>query len=107
MGLLCITYYTDVMRHPMQDVKIHHSAKAATDYLMKHAQDYFTSPIQSGSKNPVISKKSQLSVGVGFRKMVGRVLDEEEVRIYKEYGDDAWCDFETKRLIAPPKGEIE
>lgn len=99
MGKLAITYYRDLMRG-ISDVRIHKSGKVAIDHFKLNVGKYFTQPVIFKSE-PRIAKDKTYCVHVGFRSYNVRFLDDDEVAVYQQYGDDAWINYETARLVKP------
>lgn len=99
MGKLAVTYYQDIMRG-VSDVDVHKSGKDAIDYFKANVKNYFTQPVIFKSE-PKISKDKIYAVRIGFRSFNVRFLNDDEVALYKEHGDDVWIDHRTAYFVKP------
>lgn len=103
MSKLALTYYFDIMRlgPSVVNLKLHDSGEEAIQHLKIKAKEAFQNPpIFKG--DPKLPNKGNYSIGFGFRGLVGRYLDEEEVALIETFGsDNVWFDHSEKRLCAP------
>lgn len=103
MSKLALTYYFDIMRLGPQvvNLKLHGSGEEAILHLKNKAKQAFQiPPVFKGDQK--LPKKGNYSIGFGFRGLVGRYLDKDEVALIKTYGsDNVWFDHSEKRLCAP------
>ena len=102
MSKLAVTYYHDPIYRNIQDFKIHESGEAAVKYFKENVRKYFhLEPVFQSE--PRISEGKSYSCRTGFRSYTVRYLDEDEVKIYGMYGDEAFIDTSTAKLIEPDR----
>lgn len=107
MRKLAITYYYNMMGNPsISCVDIHSSGKEATEFLVKECSRYFH-PKPIWKTKPRLSKDGIVTAGFPHRKMIARFLNEQEVEVYKKYGEESYIDYKTQLLIEPPSVTTE
>lgn len=106
MAKLACTYYTNLFEYPhIFHFKVHKSGKEAVRYLRNHAESYFQAGINWKKKDLKLRLGNQVTAGLGFRGMVARYLDEDEIILWKHYGNDCSIDIYSHRLGAPIEEE--
>lgn len=102
-GKMAISYYWELMSDGISDIKIHNSGIAAVEQIERDAKHYFQMPVIS-KKKLRLTKNGAVTIGFGFRYLRARFLDDDEIAIYKKYGDETCIEFSTEKLIAPTEG---
>lgn len=94
-------YYAPMSERSYSGIKFHKTGKDALKCIKEDSKGIFGKTIIWKNKNISVTRKSPVSIGFPFRKLVARFLDEEEVALVEKYGEDVWWNYEEGRVIAP------
>lgn len=95
-----IVYYNVMSPQTYQFIEICKSGKEACEHIKLHAKEFFEMPVRYKNKLH-ITKNSSVSIGFGFRALQARFLDNDEIKIYQEYGDHSFFSPTEGRLVEP------
>lgn len=102
MTMKAISYYYDLMAdNGYSGIKLHKTGKAALECIKEDSKSLFQMPVRWKNKNIAVTRRSPVTIGFYHRKLVARFLDEDELKVIEEHGDDFWWDYKNGRVVAP------
>ena len=101
MKKMALTYeYNWMQGYSFANIRIFDSGKEALIHQNKVAPTMFAGGANI-TKNNSIPSHGERKIGIGFRGIGARYLDQDEIDIYKKYGDETVCNQKNCKLVAP------
>lgn len=98
-GKLAISYYWS-MSGELTGVQIHQSGVEAVEEIQNAAGQLFNMPYIKKNRMR-LTKGHSVSIGYGHRGLVARFLEDDEVALYKKWGDKCKIKVATRHLCEP------